>query len=52
MAESKLPHLKGIKFISGLSPNNKYVAYFSAEPLFKENPADIIPQKKKQKGEK
>jgi hypothetical protein len=52
MAENKLPHIKGIKFISGLSPNNKLIAYFSAEPLFKENPADAIPQKKKQKGEK
>jgi hypothetical protein len=52
MAENKLPHLKAIKFISGLSPNNKYVAYFTAEPLFKENPADIIPKDKKKKGEK
>jgi hypothetical protein len=52
MAENKLPHLRGIKFISGLSPNNKLLAYFTAEPLFKENPADMIPQKKKQKGEK
>lgn len=52
MAESKLPHLKGIKFISDLSPNNKYIAYFSAEPLFKETAADLIPQQKKKKGEK
>lgn len=52
MAESKLPHLKAIKFISGLSPNSKYVAYFSAEPLFKENPTDAIPKNKKAKGEK
>ena len=35
MAESKLPHLKGVKFISGLSPNNKHIAYFAAEPLYK-----------------
>ncbi len=52
MAESKLPHLKGIKFISGLSPNTKFVAYFSAEPLFKESQADMIPQNKKKKTEK
>jgi len=30
IVESKLPHLKAIKFISNLSPNNKYIAYFSA----------------------
>jgi hypothetical protein len=35
-----------------LSPNNKYIAYFTAEPLFKENPADAVPQNKKKKGEK
>lgn len=52
MAQSKLPHLKAIKFISGLSPNNKYVAFFSAEPLFKESPTDMIPQNKKKKTEK
>jgi hypothetical protein len=52
VVESKLPHLKGVKFISALSPNNKYVAYFSAEPLFKDNPADLVPQGKKKKGEK
>lgn len=51
-ADSRLPNLKGIKFISGLSPNNKYVAYFAAEPLFKESPMDNIPQKKKAKGER
>ncbi len=51
LAESKLPHIKGIKYISNLSPNNKYIAYFTAEPLFKENPADLVPQKKKTKGE-
>lgn len=51
VAESKLPHLKAIKFISGLSPNNKYIAYFSAEPLFRESPTDAIPQAKKKKGE-
>lgn len=52
MAENKLPHLKAIKFISPLSPNNKLIAYFSAEPLFKENPADAIPQNKKKKSDK
>lgn len=51
MAENKLPHIKGIKYISNLSPNNKLIAYFTAEPLFKENPADLVPQKKKTKGE-
>jgi vacuolar protein sorting-associated protein 16 len=47
VAESRLPHLRGIKFISGLSPNNKYIAYFAAEPLYKELPTDAVPQKKK-----
>lgn len=51
MAESKLPHLKGVKFISGLSPNNKHIAYFAAEPLYKQTVAEMVPQKKK-KGEK
>ena len=50
MAESRLPHLKAIKFISGLSPNNKHIAYFAAEPLFKEMPADMVPQQKRKKG--
>ena len=50
VAESRLPHLKGIKFISGLSPNNKYIAYFGAEPLYKETAADAVPQQKKKKG--
>jgi hypothetical protein len=46
-----LPHIRSIKFISNLSPNTKLIAYFAAEPLFKENPTDAIPQKKK-KGER
>jgi hypothetical protein len=41
--ESKLPNIKGIRYISELSPNKKFIAYFSAEPLFKENPMDQIP---------
>ena len=52
VVESKLPHIRGIKFVSGLSPNNKYVVYFAVEPLFKDNPADMVPQGKKKKGEK
>ena len=52
VVESKLPHIKGIKYVSGLSPNNKYIAYFTAEPLFKDNPSDMVPQNKKKKGEK
>lgn len=51
VAESKLPHIRGIKFISALSPNNKIIAYFAAEPLYRDLPADTVPQKKK-KGEK
>ena len=51
VAESKLPHIRNIKYISNLSPNTKLIAYFTAEPLFKDNPTDSIPQKKK-KGEK
>ena len=47
VVEAKLPHIRGIKFISGLSPNHKYLAYFAAEPLFKETPVDMVPQKKK-----
>ena len=50
-AEGRLPHLKAVKYISGLSPNGKYVVYFQAEPLFKENPVDQIPQKKGKKTE-
>ena len=49
VVQSKLPHLKALKFISNLSPNSKSIAFFSAEPLFKENPADNIPQNKKKK---
>lgn len=30
IVESKLPHIKAVKFISNLSPNNKNIAYFSA----------------------
>ena len=41
--------LKGVKFISQPSPNNKLICYFQAEPLFKENPADQIPQQQKKK---
>jgi len=47
-----LPHIRGVKYISGLSPNNKYISYFTAEPLFKDNIADMVPQNKKKKGEK
>lgn len=50
--ESKLPHLKYIKFISNLSPNGKLISYFSAEPLFKDNPMDAVSQNLKKKKEK
>ena len=54
IVESKLPNIKGVRFISGLSPNRKLVAYFSAEPLYKDNPMDAIPEavrKKKTKNQ-
>ena len=50
-ADVKLPHLKSVKYISAMSPNSKYIVYFQAEPLFKENPVDQIPQKKGKKVE-
>lgn len=43
--ESKLPNLAGIKYISNLSPNKKLIAYFAADPIYKEIP---IPQKDNQ----
>lgn len=47
--ESKLPNIKGISYISELSPNKKMIAYFAAEPIFKENPVDQIAQNMKKK---
>lgn len=44
--ENKLPNIKGITYISDLSPNKKMIAYFSVEPLFKENPMDQFKKKK------
>ena len=50
--ESKLPNLKGITYISELSPNRKMIAYFSAEALYRENPVDQIAQNMKKKKDK
>ena len=35
VVESKLPNIKGVTYISELSPNKKLVTYFSAEPIYK-----------------
>lgn len=51
VVENKLPNLKGVTYISELSPNKKLVTYFSAEPIYKENAADQMAQNmKKAKG--
>lgn len=47
VVEAKLPHIKAIKYISDLSPNKKLIAYFSAEPLYKESPIEQTFKKKK-----
>ncbi len=40
---SKLPTIKGIKYISNFSPNKKLIAYISADPVYKEGPMDQVP---------
>lgn len=47
--ESKLPNIKGITYISELSPNRKMIAYFSAEPVFKENQMEQMAQNMRKK---
>lgn len=47
--ENKLPNIKGITFISELSPNRKMIGYFAAEPQYRENPVDQMAQNMKKK---
>lgn len=49
VVEGKLPNIKGITYISELSPNRKMIAYFSIEPLYKESPMDQLANMKKKK---
>jgi hypothetical protein len=32
---SKLPTIKGVKYITNFSPNKKLIAYISADPVYK-----------------
>lgn len=50
--ENKLPNIKGITYISELSPNRKMIAYLSAEPIYRENPVDQLAQNMKKKKDK
>lgn len=50
--ESKLPNIKGITYISELSPDKKMVAYFVAEGIYKDNPVDQLAQNMKKKKDK
>ncbi len=46
--------IRNIRFISNISPNKKLIAYITADPIYKENPMDQIPEnlKKKEKDDK
>jgi hypothetical protein len=53
-SKQQLPVIRNIRHISNLSPNKKMIAYITADPIYKENPMDQIPEnlKKKEKDEK